>query len=470
VAFAETLYHVDRAWIPSCHAWRTVRNHPIVLMDWQKRLLRDVFPPENGGRPMVRNFLYSANKKLGKSCIAGVVGAYLAATEPGSEVYVCAADKDQARDRVYKSIRYAVERGPLGDFAKVYRDRIEWSNGAVVQAFPMDYKGAAGGEPVAVIFDELHTYTYELEHRLWDEMVIPPTLPYGIRWVSSYAGWEGESTLLREVWDTVEAGAKVNSWPPMYRNDAAGWWGIIIQGERGYDLAPWTQDGRGRRFLAEAQQSERVLSYRRLFLNEWVVNEEAYIQPEWWDACQQSLPGLQPGDRTPLVVGLDASVSGDCSALVAVSRRPGRPQDVAVRHCFIWNPADLGGQVVQSATIEPTLRHLVDSFNVVCCVFDPFQLAKLAQDFRREGVGVWLEEFSQGDKRLLADTQLRQMIIARRVAHDGNPLLRQHVAINAAARVSGENRLRIVKKARGAHVDAAVALSMAAYQVLHLNL
>jgi phage terminase large subunit-like protein len=212
------------------------------------------------------------------------------------------------------------------------------------------------------------------------------------------------------------------------------------------------------------------LSYRRLFLNEWVVNEQAFVQPEWWDACHQSLPILQPGDHTPLVVGLDASVSGDCSALVAVSRHPGRPQDVAVRFCYIWNPADLGGEVVQSATIEPTLRQLVGSFNVVCCVFDPFQLAKLAQDFRREGVGVWLEEFPQGDKRLMADTQLRQMIIARRVAHDGNPLLREHVAVNAATRVTGDNKLRIIKKSRAAHVDSAVALSMAAYQVLRLNL
>jgi phage terminase large subunit-like protein len=97
-------------------------------------------------------------------------------------------------------------------------------------------------------------------------------------------------------------------------------------------------------------------------------------------------------------------------------------------------------------------------------------LAKLAQDFRREGVGVWLEEFSQSSKRLVADTQLRQMIVARRIAHDGNPLLREHVAVNAAARISGENKLRIVKKSRGAHVDAAVALSMAVFQCLYLNL
>ena len=113
VAFAETLYTVDRAWIPDGDGWRVVRNQPIVLMDWQKRQLLEVFPPANGGRPVVRNYLDSENKKLGKSTKAGIVAAYMAATEPNSEVYICASDRDQARDRVFKSIRYAVEHGPL---------------------------------------------------------------------------------------------------------------------------------------------------------------------------------------------------------------------------------------------------------------------------------------------------------------------------------------------------------------------
>ena len=278
VAFAETLFVVDRAWVPTADGWRTERNHPIVLGDWQKQQLWDAFPPDNGGRPVPHNYLDSEPKKLGKSTKAGIVAAFMAATEPGGEVYVCAADKDQARDRVFKSIKWAVEHGPLSDHASAYRDRIEFSNGAVIQAFPMDWKGASGGEPVCVIFDELHAYTWETERRLWDEMLIPPTLPYGIRWVSSYAGYLGESVLLREVWDRVQGGELQNGWPEplqVYRNDAAGWWGLIVQGEESYELVPWTQGERGQRYLAEARDSERPLSYRRLFRNEWVSNEAA---------------------------------------------------------------------------------------------------------------------------------------------------------------------------------------------------
>ena len=49
---------------------------------------------------------------------------------------------------MFKSIKFAVEHGPLADFATAYRDRVDFANGAVIQALPQDYKGSAGGQPV----------------------------------------------------------------------------------------------------------------------------------------------------------------------------------------------------------------------------------------------------------------------------------------------------------------------------------
>ena len=83
----------------------------------------------------------------------------------------------------------------------------------------------------------------------------------------------------------------------------------------------------------------------------------------------------------------------------------------------------------------------------------------------------WMNEFSQATDRAVADKQLRDLIFQRRIAHDGNNELREHVE-NAAATTSGkdEKQLRIVKQNRKKKIDLTVALSMAAYECLRLNL
>ena len=387
VAFAETLYTVDRAWIPEGDGWRVVRNRPIALMDWQKRQLWDVFPPANGGRPVIRNYLDSENKKLGKSTKAGIVAAYMASTESGGEIYICASDQDQARDRVFKSIRYAVEHGPLSHYARAYRDRIEWSNGSVITALPQDYKGSAGGEPICVVFDELHTYSYEYERRLWDEMIVPPTLEYGIRWVASYAGYTGESVLLQEVWDKVEAGELVQEYPPVYHNDAAGWWGMILQELAAYELIPWGQGDRGRQYLEEARDSERPLSFMRLFRNLWVSAESVFCPTDWWEVCKDTdLKPLPPTQSVPLYVGVDAAVKahGDDVGVIAVYQQGER---VAVAWHKVWRGGKSRNEELRlDQTVEPYLLAQAERYNLKQVCFDPRYMTTVAHRLRDKGL------------------------------------------------------------------------------------
>lgn len=459
VAFAEALYTVDRCWLPD---GRSIRNHPIRLLDWQKRQLWEVFPVENGGRPAVRNYLDSENKKLGKSTKAGIVAAYMAATESNSEVYICAADKDQAKDRVFKSIKYAVEHGPLGDFATAYRDRIEFSNGSVIQALPMDYKGAAGGEPVVVVFDELHAYTWESERRLWDEMVIPPTLPYGIRWVASYAGWSGESILLKEVWEKVEGGELQDGWPEpirAYRNDAAGWWGLITQGEAAYELVPWGQGERGRQYLAEAEDSERPASYNRIFRNMWGQSENAFCPLAWWEAClDRELRPLPPNKTVPLFVGVDAAckAGGDDVAMVAVYR------DHLGRVAIAWYKLWKGGkrrrrELRLDTTLKPYLERQAGLYQIRKVCYDPRYMTTIAHELRDKGLSMFEVTQSLPVLGLLGEN-LYATVQAGTLAYYDNPDLKQATAGVVAREVAQGLH---IKKAAG-RADLLVALSFAA--------
>ncbi len=215
-----------------------------------------------------------------------------------------------------------------------------------------------------------------------------------------------------------------------------------------------------------------------------------------WDrCCDPSLPPLLPGDPTALVMGIDASVSGDMFGVVLASRHPERHDDPAIRLCLAWDPKESGGHVdfdeverwvrivCEGACPEGHPRNLVDhhcshcragrfskGLNVVLIVYDPYQMEDMAQRLERDGVA-WLDPCDQGSERLISDSIFHKQALSRRLAHTGDPLLREHIS-NCRVKLSkdDDSKLRIIKKAPNRKIDLAVAASMAVKRVLELNL
>src|SRR5262249_45205007 len=71
---------------------------------------------------------------------------------------------------------------------------------ASITAIASDAAGAAGANPNVTAFDELWGAVSERSRRLWDECVPPPTRQIACRLTTTYAGFEGESELLEELY------------------------------------------------------------------------------------------------------------------------------------------------------------------------------------------------------------------------------------------------------------------------------
>lgn len=222
-----------------------------------------------------------------------------------------------------------------------------------------------------------------------------------------------------------------------------------------------------------------------------------YIPMEVWDRCRDpNLPALEDDFDTPLVLGVDASVSGDMFGIVVVSRHPDRPAEAAIRFCKAWKPGDFADGRIDFEEVERFIRFVCGGgcpnrhprslpdpicgeckdgnftrrgYNVVQVTYDPYQMVEMAQRFRREGI--WCHEFSQTGDRLIADAQLHQLAMRRTISHNGDPKLREHIS-NARAKLSKDEdtKMRIVKKSPSRKIDLAVAASMAVAQILYLNL
>jgi hypothetical protein len=215
-------------------------------------------------------------------------------------------------------------------------------------------------------------------------------------------------------------------------------------------------------FVEKRAQSLSEAEARILLRAEWEDEEdtEKFVKMVWWDNCREDLPALSRDE--PMVLGMDAAKGGettaaDCFAVVGVTRHPGRPEDVAVRYCGVWTPPP--GGLLDFAPIEEEVRRLCREFAVMEVAYDDYQLHDLTMRLGKEGIANF-RPFPQGKDRLVADKQLQDLIMARRVAHDGNPTLANHIH-NANAKRS-QNGIRIVKRATTQKVDAAVALAMAA--------
>jgi len=228
-----------------------------------------------------------------------------------------------------------------------------------------------------------------------------------------------------------------------------------------HDGTDWTEAGRYTISRLQAMTGPR---YARLYLGEWVDADadEAFLPSmAMWDACAVTLPPLD--EYTPMVLGVDAAISGDTFAVVGVTRL--NDDQLAVRYVRVWEP---NGTPLDFTDIETELRALIDRYNVVQVAYDPYQLHYFAQ--RLQDV-VWCSAFNQQGDRLEADASLRTQIVQRRLYHDGSaPVLRTHLQ-NADAKVDDSgHKLRIIKRAAHLKIDAAVALSMAASRALSLNL
>jgi len=454
----------------------------------------------------------STIKKSGKSTLAAIVARYIAEKRSRyGEVYCIGNDERQARGRSFKFISDSIKLTPGYQYKgggdgllpgrwRVQATRLEClSSGTKIEAIPVDARGEAGGNPDLSIWTELWGFEYEEALRFWEEMTPVPTKPNSMRLVETYAGYDGESLLLKSLYDLGLQGRQLTNHElatsvardmegeryddflmafaetkgdpealvPVWVNEAAG---LFMYWDSGLDARrlPWQLGEAGDAYYAQQEEQLPPKAFRRLHHNEWVGAESQFVPLTAWDACREDLPPFLPGTKEPVVLAADAATTSDCFGIVAVTRHPHRHDDVAVRAVRRWDPKETGRVDYDEA--EAFLREVCKGYNVVQIAYDPYQLESMMQKLRKEAVA-WCEEFPQGYLRLKADRQLYDLIVQKRLAHDGNEYLREHVA-NAHAKLQKDqdSTLRIVKKAPGRKIDLVVATSMASYRCLYLLL
>ncbi|MGA2843092.1 MAG: terminase large subunit [Steroidobacteraceae bacterium] len=421
---------------------------PFVLLEAERTFLKYAFATGEDGRLLYPEQIFACPKKSGKTTFAAIYAITMVLLFGGSyaEVICAANDHDQAMGRVFAAVKRIVECSPLlRAEAKITANKITIA-GAAIGAIPSNYASAAGSNPVLSIFDELWAYRSERLHRLFDELVPPPTRQIACRLTVTYAGFTGESALLEELYH------RGLQQPQLAPNLYAGEGTLMFWSHE--PIAPWQTDA----WKVEMRRRLRPNQYLRMIENRFVRDENNFIDMALWDECTDPRIGHMVADKTLSVwAAVDASTKHDSTALAAVTWSQQYQQVRLVDH-YIFTPST-ERPVDFSVNVEQTLREWSRRFNLRTVWYDPYQMAASSQRLLREGLPV--KEYPQTVGNLTAmGENLFALIKNRNLLVYPDREIR--TAVSSAVAVEGARGWKIAKDKQSHRIDIVVALGMAA--------
>jgi hypothetical protein len=139
-------------------------------------------------------------------------------------------------------------------------------------------------------------------------------------------------------------------------------------------VAPWQDD----RWLAQARRDVPPNQFLRMIENRFVTTENSFVEMAAWDRCvDPSLGHVVNDPGLPIWVGVDASITYDRTAIVAVTWEQKAQRVRLVTH-RVYQPSPKEPLNFE-ATIERTLLDLRKRFCLCKVLYDPYQMHATAQ-------------------------------------------------------------------------------------------
>lgn len=437
--------------------------------------------------------------------------------ENSPEVYGAAAAKDQARV-IFNQMKAFIKVSPtLQDYFRARQYHIECpANNGVFRVVSSDAPKQYGFNNSGNVVDELWAHES-------GDLYTAMTTGSGAReqpftLTLTTAGWDPESVLgvlyerARNMPDIEQRGEYL--W--VARDRSTGflmyWYGATDDHDpedpavwMGCNPASWITE----KYLRSERMKpalQRLADFQRLHLNQWTIAEEPWLPAGSWVALKdkalwaiQNAPGLVRPDggddpariaaklalldsALPVGVGIDMGQTYD-SVGVTVAQHQGDRCVVVSRG---WqNPYPANHPLyttwrVNQEHVRQYLRELRQQFPAAMAseeqygrtiplpgpafAYDPWHFSESAATLTQDGLN--MVEFHQyASKMVPASEMVYQMVKDKRLWHDGDTILAQHVGAAVAELTPRGWRIAKGKKAKR-RIDRAVSMAMAVWQAM----
>ncbi|OQQ83047.1 terminase [Ligilactobacillus salivarius] len=483
-----------------CHTKGTWAGKQFELIDWQEKIIRDIFGTlkPNGYRQFNTAYI-EIPKKQGKSELAAAVSLLLCCAdgEERAEVYGCAADRQQAAI-VFDVAADMVRMNPaLKKRVKILASQkriIYQPTNSFYQVLSADAYSKHGFNVSGVIFDELHT---QPNRKLYDVMTKGSgdarTQP--LYFLITTAGTDTNSICYEVHQKALDImnGRKHDPtfYPVIYGSkESDDWTDPSVWKKANPSLGITVSIDKVKAAFNSAKENPaEENTFRQLRLNQWVKQSVRWMPMDKWDACafpvdEQALEGRV------CYGGLDLSSSTDITAFVLVFPPEDESEGYTILPHF-WIPEDnvnlrvrrdhvpydiwkqqgyletTEGNVIHYGYIEQFIDNLGEKYNIQEIAFDRWGAVQMVQNL--EGMGFTVVPFGQGFKDMSSTTkELMKLTLEKKIAHGGHPVLRWMMD-NIYIRTDPAGNIKPDKAKSTEKIDGVVATIMALDRAIRNN-
>lgn len=473
-------------------------GQPVVLELWQKFIVASLFGwvHRDTGLRRFRNAFVEMPRGQGKSTLAA--GILLILTffdnENGAEGYSFATKKDQARI-VFKTARQMILRSPaVRDLIQVLRHNLhDEDTESKLEALGANEDTLDGLRPHCAVGDEIHKHpTPDLVEVIESGM---GTREQPMLFLITTAG-EGDGletvygqqlSISTQVLDGFAKGFEFDAYFAfMASADPEDDWSLEttwIKANPNWGVSINPEFVRKEFAKASINPAEQP-KFRRLYLGQRVQAVDAYFSLVDWDACPK-MPDDDELRKYPSWIGLDLSSSVDVTAAVQVWKLGA--DEIAIRP-MLWIPEDgledrrrkdkvpypqwvkdghlftTPGNTIDRAFIRRKVVEVAKDWKVKAVCYDPWHADEMTQLMQDEDK-LTMIAVPQRFAMLSEPTKASQvLILRRRVRHDRNPAMRNHIG-NAKPRIDDRENVMLCKKRSRGRIDGAQAWQTAMNQV-----
>lgn len=465
------------------------------LYPWQERIVRAIYGPRHpDGRRIVQTaFLLIPRGNRKTSLAAALALLHLIGPEriPAGQVIFAGADREQAGIGFREAANIIRMDPRLEVEVKIYdahnsaKKIVYKADDVTLTAISSDGGAQHGKTPAFTLMDEIHVWK---GRDLWEALRSGAAkIPDSLTIIATTAG-RGTDTLAAEQMDyarRVAIGEIINpaylpilfaAEPDDHWQDEKVWHRVnpgLVHGFPSID---------GLRTLAkeaEHRPSDRF-AFRQFNLNEWMANTRDPLFDLATYANSQDEIDLADLEGLPCWLGVDMSINGDLSAVVAAFRheddritvipwffvpgedlkaradRDGVPYETWVADGHI---TACPGPIIDPGAVEDQIREICATFDVQEVAFDPHLARVVMQHLHDDGLPV--VELRQTPLNMaVAAGDLERTVNGRMIRHDGHPVLRNHFE-NVVASRSDSGLIRMHKGKKTDRIDGAIAAAMA---------
>src|SRR5690242_4413868 len=474
------------------HLTDDFHGEPFNLMDWQEKIISDVYGTVNkqGARQFRRVYLEVPKKNAKSQLVSAIANLHLFnLEEPNQHIYGCAATRDQA-EIVFSTAVEMIEQ----DKALMKRVRIQDAKKRIVNKETGSFYRVLSAEAFSkhgykvslCIFDELHA---QPTRDFWDVMTKGSGLgrKQPMWWVITTAGMDPDRvTIGWEVHEKAEAILKARSTKDV-KKDLPTWYPVIYgyQGDDIYNPKNWQKANPAlgtifsledmREIADEAKLSKAdELTFRWLNLNQWVTTKLAsWLPMELFDDTEAKSWTRKDLLGETCYLGTDLSTIVDLSALCLIfPPQKGHDDWRVIWDCFIpeatmqeriksdkvpYNEWAAGGFIIPTPGNEidhTRIEEVINGYHNLYDVkergadrhFATMLMQRLDQD------GKEFIDIPQGYALTDSANQVELFLRAKKMTHEKHPVARWCFG-NTSVHKNGNAQIKFVKEHRGKGLD-----------------